>query len=109
MSQENVEIVRKALEVFNSSDFDLDSWIDDFFDSEIEWHDLLIAPDAGVYSGRDAFRRRVAAYRETWAEPTITMEDATVVGDRVVARGRYGGIGRASGTPMTGDMSLPAT
>ena len=38
MAQENVEIVRAMNETSNTADFDLDDWLDEFFDPEIEWH-----------------------------------------------------------------------
>src|SRR5438105_8484246 len=96
------------IEASRSSGFDLDAWLDEFFDPEIEWHDLPMLPEAGVHSGRDAFRRHAAAYLEAWAEP-IEIEDIRAVGDRVVVRGRWGGVGRQSGAHETGDLSVPAT
>jgi hypothetical protein len=57
MSQENVEIVRRAWETVNSGDSDVDDWLggyvdvwlDEFFDPEIEWHDVPTLPEAGVH------------------------------------------------------------
>jgi hypothetical protein len=62
MSQENVEIVRAMNGTINTADFDLDHWLDEFFDPEIEWHDVPVLPNAGIHIGRDAFRRHVAGY-----------------------------------------------
>lgn len=45
MSQENVEIVRRAIEVFNR---DGPEAATTFLDPEIEWHDLPEQPDASV-------------------------------------------------------------
>jgi ketosteroid isomerase-like protein len=109
MSQENVEIVRAMIEASNSPGFDLDNWLDEFFDPEIEWHDLPMAPDADVHCGRDAFRRRVVAYLEAWADTIVEIEDIRAIEDRVLVLGRYSGVGRQSGVSVTGDMSLPAT
>ena len=101
MSKQNVEIVRAAIEAANSADFDLDDWLDEFFDPEIEWHDRPMLPDAGVHHGRAAFRRRVADYLEAWADVRFEIEHIEAVGDRVVVRGRYGGVGRQSGADVT--------
>ena len=113
MSQENMEIVRRAWETANSADFDLDAdldaWLDDFFDPGIEWHDVPTLPEAGVHYGREAVRRHIADYQQAWTDSYYEIEDMRTVGDRVVVRGRYGGVGRLSGAQTTGDLSLPAT
>jgi ketosteroid isomerase-like protein len=117
MSQENVEVVRRAWETVNSDDLDvddllegyLDVWLDEFFDPEIEWHDLPTLPEAGVHRGRDAFRRHLADYLDAWADSTFEIEDIRAVGDRVVVRGRYGGVGRQSGAEIAGGLRGPAT
>jgi ketosteroid isomerase-like protein len=106
---ENVDVVRGMVEAFNSPDFDLDDWLDEFFDPEIEWHDVPSLPNAGVHFGRDAYRRHVADYREAWAEMRIDIELLKAVGDRVVARIRYGGVGVQSGADVTGGVAGPAT
>ena len=104
MSQENVDLVRAMLrgmnEVTGSADFDLDDWLDEFFDPEIEWHDVPILPNAGVHFGRAAFRRHAADYLEAWAEVGFEIEQISAVGDRVLVRGRYGGVGRRSGAEV---------
>jgi ketosteroid isomerase-like protein len=109
MSQDNVEIVRACIETSNSAEFDLDHFLDEFYDPEIEFHDVPTLPNAGVHFGREAFRRHVAGYLEAWAESSYEIEDIRSVGDRVVVRGRWGGVGRQSGAHVTGDLSLPAT
>ena len=109
MSQENVEIVRAMTEASNSADFDLDDWLDEFFDPEIEWHDVPTLPNAGVHFGRAAVRRHAADYLAAWADTTFEIEELRAVGNRVVERGRYGGVGRQSGARTTGDLSMPAT
>jgi len=117
MSQENLEIVRRAWETVNDEEHDVDAWIDgfldvwlhEFFDPEIEWHDVPTLPNAGVHRGREALRRHLADYLEAWADSTFEVEDIRAVGDRVVVRGRYGGVGRQSGAEVAGGLSLPAT
>ena len=46
MSQENVDLVRAMLggmnDTIGSADFDLDEWVNEFFDPEIEWHDVPV-------------------------------------------------------------------
>ena len=59
MSQENVEVVRHAVEVFNR---DGPEAVTAFFDPEIEWHDLPEQPDAGVHHGREGFLAAVEQF-----------------------------------------------
>ena len=74
MSQENVEIVRRAAEAFNRRD--LDHWIE-FFDPEIEYHDTPDFPGGGIHLGREAFRRHVESYLDALVrcEPEIEYHD----------------------------------
>jgi ketosteroid isomerase-like protein len=110
MSQENVEIVRAMLQAAGAPDSDRDEWLDEFFDSEIEWHDLPGFPSgSGVHSGRDALRRHAAEFEDAWADWGIEIEDIRAAEDRVVARIRYRGVGRQSGAPVTGSVRNPAT
>jgi predicted ester cyclase len=105
MSQENVELVRAMLQgmsaLAGSGEVRLDQWLDEFFDPEIEWHDVPVLPEAGVHFGRDAFRRHVAAYLEAFSESSFEIDLIEAVGDRVVVRGRYGGVGIRSGAQVT--------
>jgi hypothetical protein len=52
MSQENVEAVSRAVEVFNRDGSEAAAA---FLDPAIEWHDLPEQPDAGVHHGRNGF------------------------------------------------------
>ena len=108
MSQENVEIVRAALGAIGPAT-DTNDWIGDFIHPEIEWHDVPNYPGAGVYAGLAAFRRHLADFEDAWADWGIDVEDIRPAGDRVVARIRYGGVGKQSGAAMTGELKNPAT
>ena len=103
MSGENVEIVRRWIEAYNRRD--METWCG-LIDPEIEYHDAPGLPGGGVHRGREAFRRHVESYIEAWSESRIEIEEIRPVGDRVVARIRYVGVGRATGiqveTPGSG-------
>jgi hypothetical protein len=109
MLRENVDRVRASIEASNVPGFDIDAWLDEFYDPEIEWHDLPILPNAGVHVGRDALRRHVAGYLEAWAEATFSIDEIGAVGERVVVRGQYGGTGRGSGAHVHGEMGFPTS
>ena len=108
MSQENVEIVRAMIESAGFG-YDLDEHLAKFFDPDIEWHDTPTFPNAGVLFGHAALRRHILDYQEAWADYGVDIEDIRAVGDRVVARMRYRGVGRQSGVPVTGGLETPAT
>jgi ketosteroid isomerase-like protein len=62
-------------------------------------------PGAGVYFGYDSFRRACERYLEAWAEAVTKIEAIRAVGDRVVARVRYGGVGQGGGAHVVGPVS----
>jgi hypothetical protein len=74
MSQENVEIVRAAVQRIGPN-IDRDDWIHEFLDAEIEWHDTPTYPSAGVYIGHEAFSRHAAEFEDAWADWGIEIED----------------------------------
>ena len=99
MSRENVEVVRKSWEHFKRRDLDA---LIELFDPEIEWHDVPVLPGGGVHRGRDAFRRHAEGFIDAWGEVSVEIDELTPVGDQVVARLRYVGVGRGSGAPVRG-------
>jgi ketosteroid isomerase-like protein len=62
MSQENVEILRRAYDAFNRGD--LDMLASEFYDPQVEWQTSREDPDAATHRGREAVRR----YFDQWLE-----------------------------------------
>jgi ketosteroid isomerase-like protein len=108
MSQEKLETVRRFLEAIGP-DSNLDEIIEEFFDPNVEWHDVPGYPSAGVYVGHDAFRRHAVEFEDAWSEWGVEIEEIGAAEDRVVARIRYYGVGKQSGAPLTGGVENPAT
>ncbi len=107
MSQENVEIVRRMWERGNAeADVDLPAILVEFFDPEIEWHDTSSLPGAAVYRGYEALRRHIEDYRDAWADSGFEIEEIRSVGDRVLTRGRYFGVGQQSGIRLEDNVVL---
>jgi ketosteroid isomerase-like protein len=95
MSQENVEIIRGAVEAFDAGD--LDRWLS-FFDPEIEWRTSAEDPDAATHRGHEALRRYVEQWQDSFEGLRADVEEYTDVGDdRVFIWARWIGRGRASG------------
>jgi ketosteroid isomerase-like protein len=93
MSKENVEMVRRAYEVF---DTDLDELLA-LLDPGIEWVSPADAIEPGVRRGRDGVRAAFAATAMAWDRPTHVAEEFTEAGDRVLATVTFRGHGRGSG------------
>ena len=107
MPQKNVEVVRRFWGRTNAeADDDLPGILVEFFDPEIEWNDAPSLPGAGVYRGHEALRRHIEDYRDAWADSGFEIEEIRSAGDRVLARGRYFGVGRQSGMRLEDNVVL---
>jgi ketosteroid isomerase-like protein len=94
MSQENVEIVRRAYESFNrwaahpEEDPLANPEVESLFHPEVAFHTYANAPEAGVYRGRDA----VIAYNqrlfEQFESVRIELDEVLAADDRVVVVSR---------------------
>jgi ketosteroid isomerase-like protein len=98
MSQENVEVVRRVVEALNARD--LDRYYIEFFDPEVEWRTSAEDPDAATHRGRQAYKRYLEGWLESFDGLHVDVEEYIDVGDdRVFTWTRWTGRGRASGAP----------
>jgi ketosteroid isomerase-like protein len=97
MSQENVEVVRRAHEALNGGDIDALVALCDV-DFRLDMSDRVLNP--AVYEGHDGIRRFYAEVRDVWASYTWEPEKLVESGDRVIALLRSSGTGRGSGIEM---------
>src|SRR2546426_10356088 len=100
MSQENVEVVRRAYQAWNRGDLETAF---EFLDRDVEVSVPPDLPEAGTYRGRDEVRRWVAGellpiLEEARADPEKFLD----VGDLVIVFVRYFGRGKASGIEVRG-------
>jgi ketosteroid isomerase-like protein len=96
MSQENVELVKRAVACINQRD------IDGYLACCTEDVQLItpIAEVAGSYDGPDGIRRFFTDIGDAGPDFKITIEHLEAIGpDRVLALGRNTATGRASGIP----------
>jgi ketosteroid isomerase-like protein len=100
MSQENVEIVRRAYEAFNRWGVhpggERSPEIPPLLHPEVEFHTYASAPEAGVYRGREAvieYHERVFGQFES---VRIELEELLSAGDRVVIVSRQHTVPRGS-------------
>jgi ketosteroid isomerase-like protein len=98
MSQENVEVVRRAFEDFNRREL---AAAVDAFAPDAEWVPYLAALEEDIYRGRDEIERM---WREVLKDvPDFQIELVEVVAegaDTVVVEVDFLGMGRASGADI---------
>ena len=98
MSQENVEVIRKAIEARNR---DLDEWMA-FFDPGVRSTDVLIAVGMRTeMQGIDELRRHAEKWGEAFDEFREEIVDLADLGELVLAEVRFHGHGEASGARVT--------
>jgi ketosteroid isomerase-like protein len=96
MSQEDLEILRRATQVFRLGD--LDRYVSEFFAPEVEWSTSREDPDAATHRGREAFKHYLAQWMESFDGLRAEVEEYIDVGDgRVWTWVRWTGRGRTSG------------
>lgn len=107
MSQENVDLYRRAWKAWNDSD--LAAFADTVSpDWEIRTTTTWpgIKPVYRGYAGLTEFWNTV---REPWTDFLMEVEDAIDAGDRVIGLLRLRGTGRGSGVPITREYAHVAT
>src|SRR6266576_3650610 len=105
MSQENVELVRRAMRLY--ADQDIDAFLADM-DPEVEfdWSNSD-APDSGVYSGHAGVRGFAQARDEALEERRLDFVKVNAPApDTVVYTARMRERGRASGVEVTTQIAL---
>ena len=90
MSQENVEIVREALDAYSRGDYDR---VGGFHDPHI----VVITLEDGVVYGNDAVLANYKRWNEAWEGAESTLLEVIGQGDRVFLTARFHARGRASG------------
>jgi ketosteroid isomerase-like protein len=99
MSQENVEISKRAIAAFNRLDLD---GLADFLTPECEWYPaLLVEVEGAGFRGRAGLTEYFEATSDTWEEFRIVADEFRSVGEvRVLVLGRIEGRGRGSGVQV---------
>jgi uncharacterized protein len=93
MSQENVEIVRSAVERFQATgELSPETAAED-----IAWHDPPDFPDAEVHIGTEGVLQALGVWASAWSEWRIELNDYVDAGERVLVRGKQWGRGKDTG------------
>jgi ketosteroid isomerase-like protein len=99
VSQENVEVVRRAVEAFNRRELLLDD-----LDPEVEWIEDQRFPGAETFHGPAGVERSVRKWWEAWSELTMHLVEVIDLGDRVVVAGRTQARGHGSDVSVTAEF-----
>src|SRR5256885_14144543 len=98
MPQENLAIVRRALEATNRGDMEEALT---YIDPDGELHSAIIGGAEGrVYRGHDGLRRWYAETEAIFEELTTELTEFQDLGDRVVGLGHIHAQGRESGVEL---------
>jgi len=84
MSQENVEIVRRAVDCFNRRD--MAAVLADF-DQDAEWVEDQRYPGAETFRGPSGVERSIRKWWDAWGEIAMDLEETIDLGERVVLAG----------------------
>jgi uncharacterized protein len=101
MSQENVEIVRRGWEAFESGDL---SGLLDTMSDEVVSRRIGLDAATATYHGKEGYLELTADWNEGFAEWSATAEEFIDAGDCVVVRNRQIARGEASGVPVESDF-----
>jgi ketosteroid isomerase-like protein len=97
MSQENVEIVRRAYAAWNRDDRRAALA---FFADDVIWTPAREDPDARPHHGREGVRRFWAQWEDLFDGIRIEPEELVDVSDRIVSRLHITGSGKGSGVDV---------
>jgi ketosteroid isomerase-like protein len=97
VSQQNVELARRAAEAFDRHDFEA---LAELMDPLIEWNDQRELPGAASHHGVEAVLRHLRAVFENMADFRVETEQFVEAGDHVVITSRVSAKGQVSGAPV---------
>ena len=98
MSQENVEIVKRAVAAFEQG---LDAALP-FYDPEVTWEEAEDEPDGETYQGHDGLRALLRKWLVPFDDLRVEPEEFIEAGEAVVMPYRFRGRERSSGRDITG-------
>jgi ketosteroid isomerase-like protein/rhodanese-related sulfurtransferase len=101
MSEENVEVVRRAIEAYGREGLD---GVLRYYDPEIEWTSTGGYIERATYRGHDGLRRYLGTMEEEFNDLRIEPVELIDAGEQVISSVRFTGQGKASGAPV--EMTL---
>jgi ketosteroid isomerase-like protein len=101
VADDNIELVRHALDLYNTGD--VDAFVDLFTDDgEVETDPRF--PERGTFSGRESVRRFIAGLHQGWqGGSAVTVKEMRRAGDSVLAEWEWHATGERSGLDVSSD------
>lgn len=103
MSQQNVEVARRALEAFNRRDFDA---LVELITPDIEWYPAMPGAVKDGYVGRLGVEAYLGEVRNTWKDYRARSSVFSEVPGGVLVLGRAEGRGRDSGVEVDSPLGM---
>jgi ketosteroid isomerase-like protein len=98
MSEENIEVVRTYLRVWNAGDME---GVRELYDPDAVMEGVPDWPEPGPFVGRDAVMQQLNQVRDAFDNDSIEpLSDPIAVGDRVIRRTGWHGLGRGPRSDM---------
>jgi ketosteroid isomerase-like protein len=97
VSQENVEIVRRAYQAWEQHGFDV---VPELFDPQLEFVNPPYAVEPGIRIGRDEFAAALRSLLEVFTDFNATATEFRDAGDRVVVTATMTARSRANAVPV---------
>ena len=101
MSENNVDLVRRGYEAWNSGNID---GVISLVDPDIEWVGYTHIPEAGNLRGRDEVRDWLERFLDAWEEMDVQIVEVIEADDKVAALVRLSGRGKGSGVEVKGGV-----
>jgi uncharacterized protein len=102
MSEENVQIVRNAVERFQATgEMSPGMTVED-----VAWHDPPDFPDAQVHIGIDGVVNALGVWADAWDDWQIEIDEFVDAGERVLVRGKQRGRGKETGVLVEQPLCL---
>jgi ketosteroid isomerase-like protein len=102
MSEENVEVLRGAIDAFNRGE--PEAWVA-VLAPEFEYTASgAVVGIGGTYRGAEGFRRFLASFWDVFDQPNAEIRDVIEEGDQVLAAVTFRGRGKQSGITTNWDL-----
>lgn len=103
MSQENVEVARRAVDAFNRRDLEV---LVELITPDIEWYPALPGRLKEGYRGRAGVEAYLREVRNTWKDYCARSSVFSELSDRVLVLGRAEGSGRFTGVTIDSPLGM---
>jgi ketosteroid isomerase-like protein len=98
MSEENIEVVRTYLKVWNAGDME---GVRDMYDPDAVMEPAPDWPERGPFVGRDAVMQQLSQARAAFESDSVEfLSELVAVGDQVIVRVAWHGVGQGPQSDM---------